>query len=201
MKKVKKVKSEEDIRNALTLYNKALELQMAGDEESSKEFYIKSLQILETPQAHNNLGNILKKEGRFEEARKHYISALKLDKDYAPALLNLGILYLEIDQFERAYWTLKILLKMKIQTNWKRNAILAYGLACLETERLDEAYKIFKRMISENEIPAYFGILEVLRKMGKYDELLHMIDDLKKKGLKIQELDLLEKVIRKKLNG
>ncbi len=195
---MRRVNDGENIKKALSLYNEALEFQMRGDFERAKELYLQSLRIVETPQAHNNLANILKKEGDFESARKHYISALKLDERYTLALLNLGILHIETEQFERAYWTLKTILKMGTDERWRKTALLAYGIACMESGRLEEAYEVFKDMMDE-DIPARLGLLDVLQRMERYDEILDIIDELRRKGIKLQELDLLERIVRKKI--
>ncbi len=43
--------------------------------------------------AHNHLGILQRHKGAFEEARKHYQRAIDSDSNYAPAYLNLGILF------------------------------------------------------------------------------------------------------------
>ncbi|MBN1772977.1 MAG: trypsin-like peptidase domain-containing protein [Deltaproteobacteria bacterium] len=52
--------------------------------------------------AHNLLGVLLRQEGRYEEARKHYERALGLLPDYAPARHNLGLLTGELGRRGRA---------------------------------------------------------------------------------------------------
>ncbi len=46
-----------------------------------------------SPQAHNNLGIVLKKMGRGEAAGEEYRKALALDPDYVEAMNNLAVLY------------------------------------------------------------------------------------------------------------
>jgi len=41
--------------------------------------------------------------------------------------------------------------------------------------------------------------LDVLQRMERYDEILDIIDELRRKGIKLQELDLLERIVRKKI--
>jgi Flp pilus assembly protein TadD len=43
--------------------------------------------------AHNHLGILHRQRGEFEEARKRYQRAIDIDSSYAPAYLNLGILF------------------------------------------------------------------------------------------------------------
>lgn len=44
------------------------------------------------PYAHNALGLTLREKGKFDDARKHYESAIALDPEYARAHFNLGVL-------------------------------------------------------------------------------------------------------------
>jgi len=46
----------------------------------------------EYPEAHNNLGTILRRLGRLEEARRHYGLALRYKPDYPQAQRNLAAL-------------------------------------------------------------------------------------------------------------
>lgn len=43
--------------------------------------------------AHSELGVLLRRRGEFAAAEAHYLACLERRPDYAPALLNLGILY------------------------------------------------------------------------------------------------------------
>ncbi len=54
-------------------------------------------------EAHDLLGVINREQGHFKEAEKEYLAAINADKNYAPAHLNLGILYdLYMGQLESA---------------------------------------------------------------------------------------------------
>jgi len=63
----------------------------------------------EAPQAHNLAGLIAVQEGKFDQAKEHYLSALKIDGKYANAHFNLALLldvYLQdvraaIDHYEK----------------------------------------------------------------------------------------------------
>jgi len=46
----------------------------------------------EYPEAHNNLGAVLRRLGRLDEAREHYRLALKYRPDYPQARRNLAVL-------------------------------------------------------------------------------------------------------------
>jgi Flp pilus assembly protein TadD len=46
----------------------------------------------EYPEAHNNLGTVLRRLGRIEEARQHYDLALQYRPDYPQARRNLAAL-------------------------------------------------------------------------------------------------------------
>ncbi|MDJ0776614.1 MAG: tetratricopeptide repeat protein [Gammaproteobacteria bacterium] len=53
--------------------------------------------------AHNHLGILLRQQGNFAEALRHYRRAIQIDDEYAPAYLNLGILYdLYLQDLEKA---------------------------------------------------------------------------------------------------
>lgn len=71
---------------------------------SEAEVFFEKLTLV-TPtdaEVYNNLGLVLKKSGRKEEAYQAYNRALALQKDYPEALNNLGVLLLEDGSRERA---------------------------------------------------------------------------------------------------
>lgn len=52
--------------------------------------------------AHNNLGNVLAKDGRFGEATQHYYETLRLKPDFAEAHYNLGKVLIKTGKIEEA---------------------------------------------------------------------------------------------------
>jgi len=46
----------------------------------------------QNPYAHNLLGLVMREQGKFDEARQHYLQAVQLDPKYARAHFNLGVL-------------------------------------------------------------------------------------------------------------
>ena len=52
--------------------------------------------------AHNNLGILLKEQGRIKEAEASYAQAIKLKPDYAEAYYNLGVLLQEEERLDEA---------------------------------------------------------------------------------------------------
>ena len=51
---------------------------------------------------HNNIGAVLQRKGRFEEALAHYSQAIEAQPDYADALVNLAYVFLERRETSRA---------------------------------------------------------------------------------------------------
>lgn len=67
-----------------------LKLKQYGDAEDTLRQAIKVNG--KNPYAHDTLGVVLRKEGKFDEARKEYEAALQLDPKYARAHFNLAVL-------------------------------------------------------------------------------------------------------------
>lgn len=113
MEKLKKGEFEK----ALTLFNESLSIKddvsvranrasalyLAGDTKNAKIEYESILK--ENPalaEAHYNLGNIARREGRTKEAIQYYKDALAIDHTYFNALNNLAGLYAETGDLENA---------------------------------------------------------------------------------------------------
>jgi len=65
--------------------------------------YREALRAAPTTTAHLNLGLLLEKLGRHEEAAAHYRAAMKLDPQHALAHLNLGIALQNLGETEKAF--------------------------------------------------------------------------------------------------
>lgn len=99
---------QEQYDDAITLLNTVVELEkrltapyinlamayrQKGDDKQAEENLLKALAIDNTqPIANNELGIIYRKQGRFADAKKVYVTALSEYPDYLPVIKNLGIL-------------------------------------------------------------------------------------------------------------
>lgn len=84
---------EREKRLTAPYINLAMAYRHKGDDKLAEENLLKALAIDKTePVANNELGIIYRKQGRFKDAKKVYITALTEYPDYLPVIKNLGIL-------------------------------------------------------------------------------------------------------------
>jgi tetratricopeptide (TPR) repeat protein len=87
------VRAEEILANAHYNLGWRLEGEERGDGDAvaAGAEYVRALAILPAyPDALNNLGNLLARQGRLQEARARFEAAVALDPSHGPARLNLG---------------------------------------------------------------------------------------------------------------
>ncbi len=133
----------------------------ANDLFSAQELLKKTLQLApEEPSLHNNLANLYKKTGRFDEAEQYYQKAIALDPHYPEAHHNLANLYAHLKRFNDA---------LKHYTCALQKApdyLLAHyhlGLLFLAYQKKHEAQIQFKNVIELNpsfkQAHFYLGLL------------------------------------------
>ena len=84
---------EREKRLTAPYINLAMAYRHKGDDKLAEENLLKALAIDNTqPVANNELGIIYRKQGRFADAKKVYVTALSEYPDYLPVIKNLGIL-------------------------------------------------------------------------------------------------------------
>jgi len=84
---------EQEKRLTAPYINLAMAYRYKGNEKLAEENLLKALAIDHTqPVANNELGIIYRKQGRFTDAKKVYVTALSEYPDYLPVIKNLGIL-------------------------------------------------------------------------------------------------------------
>ena len=84
---------ERETRLTAPYINLAMAYRHKGDDKQAEENLLKALAIDNTqPVANNELGIIYRKQGRFADAKKVYVTALSEYPDYLPVIKNLGIL-------------------------------------------------------------------------------------------------------------
>jgi tetratricopeptide (TPR) repeat protein len=104
----------------------------------------KALEIEKTAEYLNLKGLICSEIGRFDEAKKTYAEALKLEPNLAEIHNNMGLLYVKMKKLDDAVVSFQEAVKKNI------NYALAYvnlGRALLDSERFDEALKAFEQAL------------------------------------------------------
>jgi protein O-mannosyl-transferase len=121
--------------------------------------------------AHNNLGIALGKQGRTEEAFKHFLLAIQINPDYENAHYNLGKTLDKRGHTEEAIEHL--LLALRINPNYVE-AHNNLGVALNKQGRADEAIKHFLLAIQINPdyVEAQYNLGNALNKQGRTDEAI-----------------------------
>jgi predicted O-linked N-acetylglucosamine transferase (SPINDLY family) len=93
-------------------------------------------------EAHSNLGNVLRRLGRLQEAETHNRRAVELKPDLWPAINNLGALLNDLDRRAEALALYRDALSLKPD-----NAVIWYnvGSVLADMRRLEEAVKAYRR--------------------------------------------------------
>ncbi len=95
--------SAQQTDNAAAHFNRAVELQRAGElRQSAAEYRIAIAQKPDYVEALANLGSVLSRLGQYQESVEAYERALKLAPGLTPLLLNLGIAHHRAGVFEKA---------------------------------------------------------------------------------------------------
>ncbi|HSY26541.1 MAG TPA: tetratricopeptide repeat protein, partial [Burkholderiaceae bacterium] len=121
------------------------------------------------PDAHNNLGNLLKDTNRLPEAELAYRYALELNPHYADAYNNLGTLLKETDRFSEAEAVYSRALQLKPDYV---HAHINLGTLFKETERLSEAEMAYRYAIALNpeSVDAYNNLGNLLQETNRLAE-------------------------------
>jgi tetratricopeptide (TPR) repeat protein len=124
--------------------------------------------------AHNNLGLLLKNQGRIEEAIEHYHQALQIDPNAWDALNDMGVALAARGQFDEAieYY------RKSLQINPDRFAVQKVqnnlGHALAAEGRFDEAIECYRQALQIN--PNYSDALNnlgiALTDKGRFDEAI-----------------------------
>lgn len=149
-----------------------------------------------------NAGNLLFEERMYEEAERFFLKAIELNEKAATAYFSLGNLYYNSEQFERAEQLLRKAIDLGLEeadvyyllgmTFVKRQLHLfgipylqraqelgsditisfQYGLALAKVNYLDEAEKIFKQVLKqdENYVDALYNLGILYIHQDQFDE-------------------------------
>jgi tetratricopeptide (TPR) repeat protein len=127
--------------------------------------------------AFGNLAIALDAQGRYPEAEAAYKRALELDSEDTAALGNLGKNYMRQKKVDQAVLVLKKLSEMTDSASARK----LYGDSLVMAKRHDEAIKLYRGILEEDEkyYPALNGMGSAM--IAKYEQNLQ-VDDTQKKA-------------------
>jgi tetratricopeptide (TPR) repeat protein len=119
--------------------------------------------------AHNNLGNLVKDQGKTEEALRHYHAALDLKPDYVDALNNLGALLVDQGRIDEAITRYREALRL-----WPGLIPVHFNLgkALAKQGQFDQAVAQFERILEINDqyVSAYNALGNTLVRTSRVDD-------------------------------
>jgi len=145
----KNYEATRDYYHALNYYKKALEIDRRN--------YV----IM------NNISSILINMGLYEEAIKYSKDVLNINRNYAPALVNLGISFVQLGNMSegKAY-----LLKAGYLEPSNKNVLLNLALLYEKNKDYDEASKMYSKLYQMDDIQGYLGIARVAEGTSRPDD-------------------------------
>ena len=124
--------------------------QLKKDQGNLKDASLLLEQIIkidkENKRAFNNLGNIYKELGKYDEAIKYYLKSISIDQSYEIPKSNLAVLYHELGNLKEA----EILYKQLIKTN-KTNFSVLFNLSTINSDFInDSIINLIKETLDKN---------------------------------------------------
>jgi len=148
--------------------NMALALTELGQLDKAASHFERSLAVEPTAEIYSDLGFVLDRQGKGEEAVENYHKALALDPKCASAHFNLAVSLLRRDRLDEAAVQYRAALRVK-PTAETHNGL---GFVLSKQGKLDEAIAQFREAIRVNPkyTAAYNNLAGNLIKQGKLDE-------------------------------
>lgn len=137
----------------------------------------------DTPQSWNSLGLLYEQEGKLDQAREAYETALRLNPDYADSHNNLGAMYLKAGEIDKAIDSYRTAGRL---APWSADVQSNLGHALLEKGLYAEAVRAFQRAHEiDGEAPqplvnlgnAYLRMKRFQEAVSAYGEALRMRPD------------------------
>jgi tetratricopeptide (TPR) repeat protein len=121
--------------------------------------------------AHNNLGVAYAKLGRYTEAIKSYMQAIKLEPDYALAYNNLGVAYSSLGRYTEAIEVFEQAIKIKPDY---ADAYYNLGIAYAALGRWSEAIDAYKQAIKikPNLVESYTNLGVAYGNLGRLPDAI-----------------------------
>lgn len=131
-------------KTALDHFDRATLYYYRGNYELAQTEIDRALEIDKTAEYFNIKGLILSELGKYDESKKAFQSAIKLEPEFSELHNNLGLLYLKMKRIDEAVLSFEESVKKNV------NNALAYvnlGKALLEMEKYDEALTAYNKAL------------------------------------------------------
>jgi tetratricopeptide (TPR) repeat protein len=121
--------------------------------------------------AHNNLGLLLKNQGRIEEATEHFHKAIQIDPNSSEAQYNLGTVLADKGRFEEAIDYFRQAIQINPNSSEALNNL---GNALAAQGRFEEAIESYRKaiQINPNFSEALYNLGNALAAQGRSDEAI-----------------------------
>ncbi len=151
-------------REAIDHFDRAALYYYRGNYELALNEINKSLEIEQTAEYCNLKGLLLTELGKFEDSKKVYKEALKLEPNLAEIHNNLGMLYLKMQKIDDAVISFREAVKKNVNY---ANAFVNLGKALIDLEKFDEAIKAYEKALAIDPVNREANEAVKLYKEGK----------------------------------
>ena len=129
--------------------------------------------------AHNNLGAALEKEGRLEEALRHYSKALRIAPEIEEIAVNIGIIYMKQGKVDEAFKYFSQALRTKPKLV---EAHINMGNLLMTQGKVDEAMEHYSEALRlrPDSFAGHKNVGMLLAKQGKVDEAINHYSEMLK---------------------
>ena len=148
--------------------NAALALIELGELEQAESHFRKSIEAHPTAEIYSDLGFVVERQGKTDEAIGLYEKALALDPNCAPAHFNLAVALVRLEEFEKA----ERHYRAAVQAKPTAEAYNGLGFVLSRQGKLDEAVVQFREAIRVDPeyAAAYNNLAASLVQQGTMEE-------------------------------
>jgi len=149
-----------ELRHAMEINPQAAHIERFVESEKSR---IKNMYF--------SMGTRYQEEGMYDEAALSYKDALRIDRNFLPALINLCLVYNSLGRYEEAINELKRALEIAPQSvEVHHNLAIVYINKGMYDEALRELKKTLE--LSPHLVNAYDGLAHIYKSNGRYDDAI-----------------------------
>lgn len=129
-----------------SVLDKGISMLKAEDLAQAEMYFLEAVALNPfSPEAHNGLGFLYKKQDRLEKAKGHYREAIRLNPDYAEAFNNLGVLMDQTGEIQEAQTLFQRALHLRPGYS---DAHLNFAISLERAGFLEKAKKQYKQFLS-----------------------------------------------------